>query len=242
MNLNIAICDDLQEERVGLARLVRAYCQRRGIEARLRLYASGRELLDSVGESGQLNLLFLDIYMPGLSGVDTARELRRTDRSCAVIFVTTSTDHGLESFEVEASDYLVKPVQAEDVDRAMDWYVRHMPEELRALRVYSEGEWIETPLSAILYIEILDHQAYIHMKNRTVVARRSMSDLVSSIDSPDFMRCHRSYLVNLNYVRSIENSDFRLTDGTLVPIRAGSLNKMRDDFISWTYKKAWSRQ
>lgn len=242
MNLNIAVCDDLKEERVGLSRMIRAYCQERGIDLRLRLYSSGRELLDSVERSGPLNMLFLDIYMPGLSGVDTARELRKTDKSCAVVFVTTSTDHGLESYEVEASDYIVKPVRSEDVDRAMDWYISHMPEELRSLRVYSEGEWMDYPLSSILYIEILDHQSYIHIKNRTVVVRRSMSDLVSSIDSPDFMRCHRSYLVNLNYVQSIENCDFRLTDGTLVPIRAGNLNKIREDFINWTYKKAWSRQ
>ncbi len=242
MNLNIAVCDDLKEERVGLSRMIRAYCQQKGIDVRLRLYSSGRELLASTGESGQLNMLFLDIYMPGLSGLDTAREFRKSDKSCALVFVTTSTDYGLESYEVEASDYIVKPVRSEDVDRAMDWYISHMPEEMRSLRVYSEGEWMDYPLSSILYIEILDHQCYIHMKSRTVVVRRSMSDLVSSIDSPDFMRCHRSYLVNLNYVRSVENCDFRLTDGTLVPIRAGSLTKMRDGFIDWTYKKAWSRQ
>lgn len=241
MKLNIAVCDDLKEERVKLARMLKAYCQQKDIESQISLYASGKELLSSLRVPGQINILFLDIYMPDYSGVDTARDLRKLDRRCAIVFVTTSTDHGLESYEVEASDYLVKPVAQEDVARAMDWYLEHMPEELRTLHVYSDGEWMDFPLSSILYIEILDHQSYIHMENRTVVVRRGINDLASSIDSEDFLRCHRSYLVNLNFVKGIENRDFRLTDDTLIPIRAGSLNKTREDFINWTYKKVWSR-
>ena len=241
MDLNIAICDDLKEDRVELARLIRGYCQPRGIDARMRLYSSGGELLDYLDGAEKPDILFLDIYMPGLSGVDAARRLRELDKRCAIIFFTTSTDHGLDSFEVEASDYLVKPVTAEDLARAMDWYLQNMPEELRSLRVCSDGTWTELPITSIMYIETLDHQSYIHLKDRTVVTRRSLNDLTSDLDSQDFLRCHKSYLCNMNYVKAIENSDFRLTNGELVPIRAGNPGKVRDDFINWTYKKAWSR-
>ena len=241
MELAIAVCDDLREERRTLAKMIHDCCRQRGIDASLRLFASGEELLSAVRRPGQFHVLFLDVYMPGLSGVETARRLRRIDRGCAVIFATTSTDHGLESFEVEASDYLVKPIRQENVDRAMDWFLEHVPKELRPLSVYAEREWMDIPLASILYIEVLGHHAHIHTGTRDVVARRGIDDLAAAIDSEDFLRCHRSYLVNLNYVRGIEGNDFRLTDGSLVPIRTGELAALRSQFVNWTYRKTWAR-
>ena len=241
MELSIAVCDDLREERASLAKMIRACCQQRGINFRLRLFSSGEELLSVLQRPERFHILFLDIYMPGLSGVELARQLRRIDRSCALIFATTSTDHGLESFEVEATDYLVKPIRQEDVDRAMDWFLEHVPQELLPLSIYAEGERMDIPLASIRYIEILGHHAHIHTGARDVVVRRGMDDLAAAIGSEDFLRCHRSYLVNLNYVRGIEGSDFRLTDGSLVPIRTGDLPNLRGQFVNWTYKKAWTQ-
>ncbi len=241
MELTIGICDDLQEERVALAKMVRAYCQSREVAVRLRLFSSGEELLADIQRPGQMNILFLDIYMPGLSGVDTARRLRKVDKRCAIVFATTSTDHGMESFEVTASDYLVKPIRMDDVARAMDWLLERAAQEPRPLSVYADGEWRQIPLASILYIEILGHHVHIHTGGGDVVARRGLDDLAASIEGEDFLRCHRSYLVNLNYVRGIEGCDFRLTDGSLVPIRSGDFPALRDQFISWTYRKAWAR-
>ena len=240
--LRMAVCDDLEEERVQLARMARSYAQRRGLSMELRLFASGNELLDAARRPDFCHVLFLDIFMPGLSGLDAARQLRAAGCMASIVFATTSQDYGVMSFDVQAADYLVKPFRQEDVDRTLDWCLEHMPESLRVLSVYAQGEWQELPLTSISYIEVLGHQCHIHTSRRTLVVRRGLDDLESAIDSRDFLRCHRSFLVNLNHVEGIEGSDFRLEDRTLVPISGANAARVRSQFIDWTYMKAWSQQ
>ena len=239
--LQIAICDDLEEERVMLSRMLRNYARRQGLSLQVHFFVSGEELLQSVRRANACQVLFLDIYMPGISGVETARRLRAAGYGASIVFATTSTDHGVDSFEVRASDYLVKPFRQEEVDRALDWCLEHMPEPLRSLSVYAEGETQEFPLASVLYIEVLGHQSHIHTLRQTVVVRKSLDDLERAVDSPDFFRCHRSFLVNLNHAERIESSDFLMSDGARIPISSANLPRARNIFTDWIYRNAWEK-
>ena len=239
--LQIAICDDLEEERVILSRMLRNYARRQGLSLQVHFFVSGEELLQSVRRANACQVLFLDIYMPGISGVETARRLRAAGYGASIVFATTSTDHGVDSFEVRASDYLVKPFRQEEVDRALDWCLEHMPEPLRSLSVYAEGEIQEFPLASVLYIEVLGHQCHIHTLRQTVVVRKSLDDLERAVDSPDFFRCHRSFLVNLGHVERIESSDFLMSDGARIPISSANLPRARNIFTDWIYRNAWEK-
>lgn len=239
--LQIAICDDLEEERVILSRMLRNYARRQGLSLQVHFFVSGEELLQSVRRANACQVLFLDIYMPGISGVETARRLRAAGYGASIVFATTSTDHGVDSFEVRASDYLVKPFRQEEVDRALDWCLEHMPEPLRSLSVYAEGETQEFPLASVLYIEVLGHQSHIHTLRQTVVVRKSLDDLERAVDSPDFFRCHRSFLVNLNHAERIESSDFLMSDGARLPISSANLPRARNIFTDWIYRNAWEK-
>lgn len=239
--LQIAICDDLEEERVILSRMLRNYARRQGLSLQVHFFVSGEELLQSVRRANACQVLFLDIYMPGISGVETARRLRAAGYGASIVFATTSTDHGVDSFEVRASDYLVKPFRQEEVDRALDWCLEHMPEPLRSLSVYAEREPQEFPLASVLYIEVLGHQSHIHTLRQTVVVRKSLDDLERAVDSPDFFRCHRSFLVNLNHAERIESSDFLMSDGARIPISSANLPRARNIFTDWIYRNAWEK-
>ena len=238
---SIAICDDLESERISLARMVQSYARERGISVRLRLFSSGEGLLEALRTSEDIRLLFLDIYMPGLSGLDTARRIRSAGIQLSIIFATTSQDHGLESFEVQASDYLVKPFRADEVSACLDWYFSHIPEPMRLLSVYSQGEWQQIPLASIYYIDVYGHQSRIHTCRSVITARRGLDDLEAAVDSRDFLRCHRSFLVNLNHVEGMEDGNFRLEDRTLIPISSTNAARVRSQFIDWTYMKAWAQ-
>lgn len=239
--LSIAICDDLAEERVGLAQMVGAYCRRCDLDPKLRLFASGDELLSALSQPRQFQIVFLDIYMSGRSGTETARCIRDIDRDVPILFATTSQDHGLDSFAVQAADYLVKPIRPDDVARAMDWCLGHIPEPLRCLSVLTEGERVEIPLSTIQYIDVYGHQSCIHTGRKVVVIRRGLDDLERAVDSRDFLRCHRSALVNMNYIQGLEGNDFRMQDNALVPISTANASHVRNQFIDWTYFKAWGQ-
>lgn len=238
----IAVCDDLEEERRSLARMIHSYAQRTNRTVRFRFYSSGEELLASGQQVAACRILFLDIYMPGLSGVEAARRLRTAGCGTAIVFATTSLDHGLESFDVWAADYLTKPFRQEDIDRALDWCLEHLPEPMQVLPVYTEGETQELPLASVCYLEVYGHHTHIHTLQRIVVVRRSLDDLEAAIDSPDFLRCHRSFLINMNHVQGLEGSDFRMSDRALIPISIANQRQIRGAFIDWTYRKAWEKQ
>lgn len=240
--LSIGICDDLTEDRLKLAHMVHTYAQERDILIHLHLFSTGQDLLDFCLRPNLLQIIFLDIFiMPDLSGIDVAKQLRRAGVNAAILFATTSLDHGMDSFEVQASDYLVKPFQKQDVAQALDWCLSHLPEPLRSLSVYSEGETQEIPLASIHYIEVLGHQSHIHTTQREIISRRGLDVLEAEIGSQDFLRCHRSFLVNMNHIVKLTGSDFQVSGGTLVPISASNLTRVRNTFIDWTYRKAWEK-
>ena len=110
------------------------------------------------------------------------------------------------------------------------------------LPVYTEGETQELPLASVCYLEVYGHHTHIHTLQRIVVVRRSLDDLEAAIDSPDFLRCHRSFLINMNHVQGLEGSDFRMSDRALIPISIANQRQIRGAFIDWTYRKAWEKQ
>ena len=241
--ITIGVCDDLAEERYQLSRMIQAYARKRSLSIRLHLFSSGSELLESCRAPISFQVIFLDIYMPGLSGMETARQLRKAGVEAALIFATTSVDHGMDGFAVHASDYLVKPFQDADVEQALDWCLENLPASLRSLSVYAEGEKYEIPLSSISYIEVLGHQSHLHLAGgREVVTRQGLDKLEAAIDSVDFLRCHRSFLVNMNQIQGLEQNNFKLSSGARVPISFSNLSRVRNAFIDWTYRKAWGKQ
>jgi len=240
MDLSIAICEDLPDERSYLARMVESFFRERQETCQLSIFSSGEELL-SLFRAGRFHILFLDIYMPGLSGMDTARTVRKADRDCSIIFATTSHDHGLDSFEVQASDYLVKPFRREDVYEALDWCVGRHTQSRRYLQVLSEWEQIDIPLQSLVYIEIQGHQAYLHTRDQVISTRRSLDDLENTIHSSDFIRCHRSFLVNMDYITGIQGKDLCLEDDTRVPIGPSNAAQVKRAFSDWLFARDWRK-
>lgn len=238
MKLSVAICDDLEEERVQIVRLMQNYSRRHGIEWTIELFDSGAAFLTAM-QPGRWDIVLLDIYMPGMNGVETARRLREQDSECLLIFFTTSNEHGIVSYELRASDYLVKPVTQKALDAAIDWCLYEQRDRFRVIQVRSEWENIEIPLSDIQYIEIQRHTALIYTDGRIIKTPRGMNSLEEEIASEDFLRCHRSFLVNMRHVCRIEKRDFVMESGALVPIGSSDAATVRQKFMDWVFLKNW---
>ena len=241
MKLRIAVCDDLRSEQLQLASYIRNYCHAHGLEAGIKLYSSGEELLDSFFP-GMFHIVFLDIYMNGISGVDTARKIRESDRTCAIIFATTSEDHGVVSYEVLASDYLVKPICEADVESAMDWCVDQLRASHRFLSISCDNGTAHMALQDIQYVEIQGHTAVIHTIDRVLTTRRVLDELEREIGHTDFLRCHRSFLVNMNHIQRLEKNAFRLNSGEMIPIGSSVMAKIKERFMSWFFVKTWAKK
>ncbi|HIX10442.1 LytR/AlgR family response regulator transcription factor [Agathobaculum sp.] len=238
MKISVAVCDDLEEERLQMARMLKNYGRRNGVSWNIELLESGDAFLE-VFQPGRWDIVLMDIYMDGLNGMEAARRLRVRDSECTLIFVTTSMEHGIASYELQASDYLVKPVAQRDMDAALDWCLHEKQEHFRTISVRSEWDEIEILLRDILYIEIRRHTAFIHTAERIIQTPRGMNALEEEIASDSFLRCHRSFLVNQRHILRMEKRDFVMDNGDLVPIGSSDAAATRQKFMDWLFLRNW---
>lgn len=228
--LKIAICEDSADDAAAL----RACIHQSGYPAHIECFISGDEFLMSF-EKGRYHLILLDIFMSGLSGVETAAAIRERDARVVVIFTTSSVDFTLESYRLNALKYLEKPVQPKDVKDALElaWSLR---EKREVCTVFVKQNRMEVPLDDICYVEVVDHTCIIHMEDKTVETDMRIVDFASLLPSYRFLRCHRGYIVNLDYVAGIDR-DFTMKNGEKVYVRGKDLKKMSDEFKRHLIKK-----
>ena len=231
MTFSILVCDDLKEERVNLIRMLRAYEQKHDLELEIETASDGSELI-SLWQPNRWDIIFLDIYMPQLNGVEAARKLREVDSQCEIVFVTTSRNHGMVGYELHALDYLTKPYSQQDVNGAMDWFVRKHAEKHRELTVRTFEGKEQLDLRDIRFIESKGHTCMIHLPDRIATVRRSIDELTAELDA-SFFRCHKSFLLNLAHAAKLEKNRFVTDSGESVPISASKLSESKSAFLAW---------
>ncbi|MCL2030050.1 MAG: LytTR family DNA-binding domain-containing protein [Oscillospiraceae bacterium] len=237
--LKIAICEDIPQDAAQLKEWIGAS----GVPAEVSLFESGEAFL-AARPSRRFHLVFMDIYLNGMSGVETARALRETDKRCQIVFITTSAAHALESYGVDAMQYLVKPGGiGPEVIAALLGRVERLREKIAAevCPVVSGGRRRDIPLGDILFAEVYDKQCHIHVLGEagreTVVALMRLDELAALLPPPRFLRCHRSNIVNLEHVVRIRD-DFILSTGDLVYVRRGDRTKCEIALNEWHLAKA----
>lgn len=241
MRVSVAVCDDLEEERITLARMIRQYGEAHSLALELETAASGEELLARF-RPRRWDVVFLDIYMGAMSGVEAAGRLRAADRDCAVVFATTSREHGLVSYDLGVVDYLLKPFAQERVDAALDWLLQERESQLRTLSIRTNWEDAEVRLRDVRYIEIRRNVAILSTEQGELATRRTMEDLAAEIGGGSFFRSHRSYLVNLDHVTGVGKGEFYMDDGASVPIAAARQAEAKQTFLEWALEKNWGKK
>ena len=240
MKISVVVCDDLEEERYSLARMIQRYADEHAITLELDTCASGEELM-SLFSPRRWDILFLDIYLGKLSGAEAAQQIRAQDADCALIFCTTSKEHGMLSYALRVSDYLVKPFTRADVGNALDWVLQDRQKQMKTLTVRVDWDNVELRLNEIRYVEVQRNDVIFHLEKRTLRTRGVMSELEHELDNGDFCRCHRSFLVNFSYVSGVERGGFRMSDGQLVPIGPQKKNDAKRLFMDWALEKNWGK-
>lgn len=233
--MNVAICDDNAKDAKLICDLLREHFDKNGFAGECHTFESGEALADAFA-ANPFDVVFLDIYMDGMNGLKTAEKLRKIDPGFSLVFITTSTDHALDSFSLRTIDYVVKPIKREDIERAFSGCRDVFLKNGRFIKVMSDRMNLSVPLIKIQYIETYGRETLFHTTDREIrsTAPILLDDLEQTLGSA-FLRCHRSYIVNLNYVAAIGPDDFQMLDGSLVPLRQRGRAELRDayaDFVS----------
>lgn len=214
--LSIAICDDEKSMRDGLSGLLTAYFKDRHREVRISQFEDGKSF-ERCRE--QFGLVFLDIRMAGPTGMETARALRKRRFEGLIIFITVLKEYVFEAFEVEAFDYLVKPLEKERFRHTMDRAVKVLDEKEQGRLLIQKGrEYRLVAYGEILYCEAIGRKIYLHLKNGEVIDYYAKMEKLEQELGEHFYRCHRSYLIHLRYVNGYEEGAALLEGGGSVPV------------------------
>ena len=212
----IAICDDEKHMSAHIRSCVSDFFRKKNRETSLRMFSSGEELLSY---NGQIDILFLDIQMKGMDGMETARKLRADQFRGFLVFITVLKEMVFQSFEVQAYDYLVKPVDKKQFEKTMERLYASMQnasEDSLLVQKGYEGRII--PKDEIVFCEVIDRKIYLNLASGDVVDYyERIENLEAKLDK-HFYRCHRSYLINLKHLKGYKNGTACMDNGKEIPV------------------------
>ena len=214
----IAICDDSKLDRQLLKVVIQTYFENNEEEFKIFEYESGDNLLADIEEGHiEVELLFLDIIMNGTNGMKIARKLRDIQFKAPIIFLTAYAYYAVESYEVQAAGYLLKPYDTNKLTLLLDEVLQRSVQKRIAVKVKKQHRYLE--INDIMYAESDKHVLNIHLKDsRVIQTTEKLSELKKTINSKRFIRCHQSYLVNMDYIKDAK-TDFILSNDIRIPIR-----------------------
>ena len=214
--IRIAICDDEKYMSGYIRTMVFSFFRKKNREINLRTFLSGRELL---AYDGQIDILFLDIQMKDMDGMETARKLRAFKFRGVLIFITVLKEMVFQSFEVQAYDYLVKPVEEKQFEKTMERLYASMQnagEDSLLVQKGYEGRIIRE--EEIVFCEVIDRKIYLNLTSGEVVDYYERIENLETKLCSHFFRCHRSYLINLKHLKGYKNGTAYMDNGKEVPV------------------------
>lgn len=203
--MKICICDDDKSLRLALGRVIEPLLQLQGIEYEILEYESGEKLLAGCAV-GEPDILFLDIEMKGISGMEAAKSLRRQYKNTVIIFVTAYPDFVFQGYEVRALHYILKPYKEEKIREVLRMALEELgAREEQFYLVEQKAGTLKLPLKEVRYFKSDRKRVEAVLGHRREVFYQKLSSMEEEL--PDyFVRSHNRYLVNLNYVTRLEAS------------------------------------
>lgn len=237
--MNIAVCDDNSIDREIITMMLLDYSAQKSIHFDFVEYESGVDLIYDIEEGRSFDILFLDIYMDKILGIDAAHKLRKEIHyEGNIIFLTATSKFAVDSYEVDASGYLVKPLSYEKVFAIMDKILSSYKTETYSIRKHSGI--IRIPVDEILFIGSDNNKCVIHRKDgRCFTVYKKLDEIQDELPSSYFLRCHQSYLVNMDYIERADK-EFELVTGDIVSIRQRDLKNIRSIYLDYVSRRSKS--
>ena len=204
---HIAIVDDDTKAIANLTKLLNQYQQETGFQLDIKSFEKAEAFLMDF-DSNNYDLLFLDIQIPRISGLEIARQVRKKDRNVSIIFETDFAQYALEGYKYNAVDYFVKPVSYYDVKLRMERLREKINEKTPVISIHIKGGIKNVLVSDIVYVEHIGHDQIYHTKTEDILAtgRPALANAEKELSKYGFARCNSSYLINFRYCSSVQQN------------------------------------
>jgi len=232
MRYKIAVCDDQTPHRELLCRLVSNWAEKNGVLTELHSYCEAAPFLFDYEQKKDFDLLLLDIEMPGVSGVELAKTVRKDNSAVQIVFVTGYDDYFSDGFDVSALHYLLKPISEEKLFPVLDRAASNLAVSQRSVLLTTADAEIKVLLSDIQWMEAENVHVLVHTSSEVYRCRISMARLLEQLDDT-FLHVHRSYAVGLRHIRKITRSEIIMTSGEAVPMRRGMYDAVHAALVKY---------
>ncbi|MBR2350036.1 MAG: response regulator transcription factor [Clostridia bacterium] len=235
--ISVAICDDEKFQLSNTEKALKTYFENKGIPYDVKTFGNPVDFIDSLNKNNYA-IALLDICMPGITGIDVAKEIRRFGSECCIIFLTTSREFALDAYEVDALQYLVKPYTQKAFDDAMDKAFRNMGKVEDYIIKKVDGVMRRIAVNTILFAESDKHYVNIYLDNGDVCRlRTTVDDLADELDKFNcFKQSHKSYLINLNHVVSFSGDSVSV--GTeVLPVSKSKYAEFKEAYVAFAFSK-----
>lgn len=236
--IRIAVCDDEQFFRLRIKKLVSSYFERKDIPCEIDLFSAGSDLVQSVADIQKYNIIFLDINMEGMDGIQTAQFIRKISEEVYLVFITAFITYAIEGYKYNVARYLVKGNKNFEafLEECLDAVLVKMNFKVESIVFeFIEGKK-KVNVERILYIESNRHKIIFWMisdKRYQCSLYGKLNTLEELLKSLGFVRIHQSYLVNIRCVEMIKNYKATLTIGDILPVSKAKYKFARDMFIEY---------
>lgn len=239
MPIKIVVCDDAEEDIALLSSLLLTYDPSFHIFP----YRRGDALLDDLLEGNcSVDLLFLDIYMPGLNGIETAENIHNRYPELKIVFISSSKDHYPQAYEVFAFNYILKPIGKERLYAVLDRAIAEMGKEQDLkIRIQYKSTVHSVKCREIQYIESRDKLLIFHMVDGTTLQCYGKLDIIiQELPEQLFIRCHQSFLVNIRHVTEMGENYFR-AGPVVIAISKKHLKHAKDQYYAYLFSQMGER-
>lgn len=238
--IKVAFCDDDLSVLNQLNTLIDKYRVERNQDIVYADFNSPLELMAQIEKGLCLDVLFLDVVMPGENGIEVAREIRRYDTNVKIIFLTSSAEFAVESYAVGAYFYQLKPIWEESFFRLMDQVISECEKAQQySLILRCKSGITRIDLNKLEYCEVIGRTLLFHMENGVVLERNgSLDELLGYLKQyTNFIRPHRSFVINMEYIQNISYKAVVMECLSEIPIPRGKYTELKDMYLEYVFGK-----
>lgn len=234
--LLLAVCDDIPIECADIAKQIENILKQFSIDFIVKRFFSGQELLHS---KESFDMIFLDIKMPEINGMDLAKKIREQGKQSLIIFITSAREYVFEAFDVEAFQYLVKPIQNEKLKNILEKAIKRIQADTKIdfLIISADRQTKKVFLKDILYIESVGRIARIHCRDGILETYEQIGILEDKLSEKNFFRCHKCFLINLDYVDAFHKTEISLDNGEKILLAKRRYEDFQKAILSYMKRK-----
>lgn len=232
--MKIAFCDDEQAQLDITSVYTQEWAKENNVKVTIKKFNSAEAFLFEWSSLENFDMLFLDIQMSGMSGIELAKQIRQIDDQLIIVFITGIMDYVFEGYDVKALHYLLKPIKKEDYNACLNQAFEQIQKRNKdILLIPLDGQLRKMAYQDIYYFEIFSHYMEVHTKYGLFKYKKKIGELEKELPSSQFIRCHRSCIVNLLYINNIEKNGLKLDNGDVLPVSSDRRKKLHDAFVNY---------